>query len=190
MTPAFVQPGSRRSSRQDRLHRREVAAGLRRAGLGLSVERPREHPPDVGVDDRRPHAVREGGDRASGVRPDAGQREKLIDVGGHAVVVPLGDLDRRGMQIESAARVAESIPGPHRLPGGTAARSAGVGHRANHSASRGITRATGVCCSMNSLIRMPQAGYPVARHGSSRWPAAYQSATDSPRLRGATIRSA
>ena len=40
--------------------------------------------------------------------------------------------------------------------------------RSSHSASRGITRTTGVCWSMNSLTRVPQAGKPSRRQGRSR----------------------
>src|SRR5688572_2573746 len=43
-----------------------------------------------------------------------------------------------------------------------------------------MTRATGVCCNMNSLTSVPQGVNPGRRQGRSRCPAAYQSAIASP----------
>jgi carbonic anhydrase len=52
-----------------------------------------------------------------------------------------------------------------------------VGHRATHSRQTGSTRATGVCCSMNSLTRICHAETPGRRHGRSRCSRSYQSSS-------------
>ena len=56
---------------------------------------------------------------------------------GHLAAVPLDDRGRRGVQPQRAARVAEPAPGAHRLTGGSAARSAGVGQRSSHASCTG-----------------------------------------------------
>ena len=154
-----------------------LAPRLRRAGLALTLDGAREHAADVDVDDRRADPVREGRDRAGRVRPDARQAR----AGRRRRTARRCRDARRSPSPRRAGRV-RGADSPSRSqartasPGGTAARSAGVGQRASHSSSLGITRATGVCCSMNSEIRMPQAGNPARRHGSSRCPDSYQSA--------------
>ena len=69
----------------------------------------------------------------------------------------------------SARRGYPSLP--HCLiasPAGSAARAAGVGHRASQLRYAGTTRATGVCCSMISLTSTDQGVVPGPRHGRSR----------------------
>jgi carbonic anhydrase len=55
-----------------------------------------------------------------------------------------------------------------------AAVADGVGQRRTHSSKIGCTRATGVCCSMNSLTRICHALTPGRRHGRSRCAEPYQ----------------
>ena len=51
------------------------------------------------------------------------------------------------------------------------------GQRVSHSSSRGMTRLTGVCCSMNSLTSVPQGVKPSRRQGRSRRFSWYQVTT-------------
>ena len=79
--------------------------------------RPREHPTDIGVDDRAWVAEGEGGDGGRGVRPDTGQGKEVVVVAGDLAGVPL-DHDAGGLpQPQCAARVAKAVPHAHRLPG-------------------------------------------------------------------------
>jgi hypothetical protein len=64
-----------------------------------------------------PPAEREGGDRARRVRADALQREQIVELGRDLPAMTLDHLDGRTMQPERASRIAEPIPGPHRLGG-------------------------------------------------------------------------
>ncbi len=50
----------------------------------------------------------------------------------------------------------------------------GVGQRATQSSQIGSTRATGVCCNMNSLTRICHALTPLSRQGKSRRCSSYQ----------------
>ena len=54
-----------------------------------------------------------------------------------------------------------------------AAVADGVGQRATQSSQIGSTRATGVCCSMNSLTRICHGVTPGRRHGRSRCACSY-----------------
>ncbi|CUR54454.1 hypothetical protein NOCA2170026 [metagenome] len=59
------------------------------------------------------------------------------------------------------------------------ARSPGVGHRLIQVACTGSTRATGVCCSMNSETMTDQALASSRRHGRSRACSSYHCRTGS-----------
>ena len=129
---------------------------MRRARVSLTVDDPRDHPPGVRVDDRMAVAVGEHGDGAGRVVPDSGECEEILDRTGNDAAVALRDLHGGAMQPQGAARVAEIGPLPD-----------GVG-RGRSGQSSGITRFTGVCCSMNSLTSTPQAPKPGCRQGRSR----------------------
>ena len=135
---------------QDALGQVALGPGHRRGRELDAGERPREHPAHVGVQHDVPPPVGERRDRGRGVVADARQREQVVVARRHLAAVLLDDRDGRGVQPQRPARVAEPSPGAHRLARRASARSAGVGHRSSHSSCTGSTRATGVCCSMNS----------------------------------------
>ena len=58
--------------------------------------------------------------------------------------------------------------------GGSAASAAGVGQRVIQECHAGVTRTTGVCCSITSLTSTAQALVPGTRHGRSRAFTSYQ----------------
>lgn len=149
-------------------------APVRRAGKRFRVDRARDHPARVRVHDRMPIAVREDRDGARRVVADPGQREQLVDVARNDALVNIADLGGRAVQPKRTARIAEVRPAGYGLRGEASARSVGVGQRSSQVSSSGITRATGVCCSMNSLTRVPHAPNPGRRQGRSRAVARYQ----------------
>ena len=82
----------------------------------------------------------------------------------------------------AAAPGAGSRAGPRRAPPRRSARPPGrpgVGQRASHSSWTGSTRATGVCCSMNSETSTDHGLASGRRHGRSRACASYHRSTGS-----------
>jgi hypothetical protein len=63
--------------------------------------------------------------------------------------------------------------------GVAAAKSPGEGHCFIHEIHAGATRATGVCCDITSLTKMPHAEALGVRHGNSRADAVNQFVTGS-----------
>ena len=69
-----------------------------------------EDPTDVGVDDRGGRLEREGSHGTRRVRPDAGQRQQVVEPLGHPTTVPLDHLRGSSMQVERPPVVAEAGP--------------------------------------------------------------------------------
>ena len=143
-------------------------------------------PGHVRVDDR--HVVLEGEDQhgPSGVRPDAGQREQLVEVAG--TTPPCWSTIAHGaaVQVERAPVVAEAGPAASRPRRPARPRTPPASGTARGTRGTcGTTRATCVCWSISSETSTAH-GSRVRRHGRSRRDA---SAHASKRASASAIRS-
>ena len=111
----------------------------------------RHDPQHVAVDRHARRAVRDRPDRARGVRPDARQGTQRRLLARHLAAVPLDDGAGAGMQRPGAAVVAEPLPGVQDVA--LVRRGERLEARKAREERRepGLTVATVVCCSMNSL---------------------------------------
>ena len=92
-------------------HRRRVA------GVGQAVDCACNDSTYIGVDDGNPFAVREAGDRSSGVGADPGQAQEYVDIIGHNVSVLGSDHHGAFMQSLGSAWIAEFAPGAQDIGG-------------------------------------------------------------------------
>ena len=117
--------------RQQRFGQPSLGRRRRLPGRGWPPDQPGQHAADVGVEHGMPLAEREAGHGRGGVAADARQGQQGVDVGRHRPAVPRGHDGGRLVQPQRAPRVPSR---PHCLiasPAGSAARAAGVGHRAS-----------------------------------------------------------
>ena len=154
------------SSSGSRASARATSARVRAGRPGQAVHDARLDAADVGVDDDRAVAEREGRDGGRGVVADPGQGPQLGLVARHHPAVPLGDGGGALVQAQRPPRVAEPAPGPDHLAG-RLAREVGRGRPALHPlAPDRLDPGDRVCCDITSDRSTPQGEHPGRATGA------------------------